>query len=111
MTTPKSTSAAPAVKKTTTTATQLRNKLQSERQNMTTPKSTSAAPAVKKTTTTATQLRNKLLEVFDDLGANKIQAGKAKELSNAAGKIIASVKVQLEYASLRKERPSIPFCK
>lgn len=62
-------------------------------------------------TTTATMLRDKLLEVFDQLGANKIQGGKAKEMSNAAGKIISSVKVQLEYAAQRKERPDIPFCK
>lgn len=62
-------------------------------------------------TTTATMLRDKLLEVFDQLGANKIHANKAKEMSNAAGKIISSVKVQLEYAGLRKEAPNIPFCK
>ncbi|MFZ2152101.1 MAG: hypothetical protein WAV09_03275 [Minisyncoccia bacterium] len=62
-------------------------------------------------TATATQLRDRLLEVFDQLGTNKIQAGKAKEMSNAAGKIISSVKLQLEYATLRKERPNIPFCK
>lgn len=73
------------------------------------PKTITATSASQ--TTTATMLRNKLLEVFDQLGANKIQGGKAKEMSNAAGKIISSVKVQLEYAAQRKERPVIPFCK
>lgn len=34
-----------------------------------------------------------------------------KEKSNAAGKIIKSAAVQLEYAALRKDRPEIPFMK
>jgi hypothetical protein len=35
-----------------------------------------------------------------------IQVG---ELANTAGKIIASVKLELEYAALRKDRPTIAF--
>jgi hypothetical protein len=30
-------------------------------------------------------------------------------MTNAAGKVIATLKVELEYAMLRKESPSIPF--
>ena len=31
------------------------------------------------------------------------------ELANTAGKIISSVKLELEYAALRKDRPQIAF--
>lgn len=50
-----------------------------------------------------------MVSVFEDLRAGDLKAGEAKELSNAAGKIIASVKVQCEYAKLRQEKPQIDF--
>ena len=61
---------------------------------------------------TITELRDALLIIFHDVDTGVIEdMGRAKELSNAAGKIIKSVAVQLEYAALRKETPVIPFVK
>lgn len=55
------------------------------------------------------QLRKELCEVFDKLRSGEMTPGDAKEINNAAGKIIGTVKLELEYASLRNEVPSIPF--
>lgn len=55
------------------------------------------------------QLRGELLSVFDGIKSGSIAVPVAKELVNTAGKIISSVKVQLEYAYLRKETPVIEF--
>lgn len=54
-------------------------------------------------------LRNELCAVFDEIRANEIDAPVARELVNAAGKIINSVRLELEYALLRKETPIIAF--
>lgn len=58
---------------------------------------------------TVQQLRSELCEVFDGLRDGTIAPKDAKEINNAAGKIIASVKVQLEYSQLRDEKPEIEF--
>jgi hypothetical protein len=58
---------------------------------------------------TAIQLRERLSNVFDNLESGDMKAQVAKELNNTAGKIIASVKLELEYFALRKEPPDIPF--
>lgn len=50
-----------------------------------------------------------LCEIFADLCNSTIKTGVAKEATNAAGKIIGTVKVQCEYFALRKESPNIPF--
>lgn len=55
------------------------------------------------------QLRNQLCQVFGELRDNSIRVPVAKELVNTAGKIINSVKLELEYAALRKETPVIEF--
>lgn len=55
------------------------------------------------------QLRNELCQVFAELRDNAIGVPVAKELVNTAGKIINSVKLELEYAALRKETPVIEF--
>ena len=62
-------------------------------------------------TTNMTQLRDQLLEMFDSMGEGGVDLAVAKEKSNAAGKIIKSVSVQLEYAIARKATPDIPFLK
>lgn len=64
-----------------------------------------AAPA------SMTELREHLLDIFARIGDGTISLQVAKEKSNAAGKIIKSAAVQLEYAVARKERPNIPFLK
>lgn len=55
------------------------------------------------------QLRDELCDVFDQLRVGALQPAQAKELINAAGKIINTVKLELLYAALRKQVPSIEF--
>lgn len=55
------------------------------------------------------ELRNNLAALFDQLKAGDIEIKTAAEMNNAAGKIIGTLKVELEYASLRQELPNIPF--
>lgn len=54
-------------------------------------------------------LRKELSEVFSDLRAGVIKPAEAAELNNTAGKMINSVKIELEYYNLRKEKPEIEF--
>ena len=56
-----------------------------------------------------TDLRDDLLKVYADLRSGKLEPREVKELNNTAGKVIASAKVQLEYAGLRGEKPEIDF--
>ena len=62
-----------------------------------------------KKVTTIEDLRSNLLEVFEQLSNDEIPLAKAGEMSNTAGKIINTAKVQLSYYDLRKEAPNIPF--
>ena len=48
-------------------------------------------------------LRNNLSDVFEALRNGNIAHKEAKEISNLAGKMINSAKVQLDYHSLRKD--------
>lgn len=54
-------------------------------------------------------VREQLAEVFKDLRAGAIKHKDAAELNNSAGKIINSLKVELDYYALRKEKPNIKF--
>ena len=56
-----------------------------------------------------TELRQELAKIFAELKAGTITAKDAGELNNTAGKMINSVKVELEYYALRKETPTIRF--
>lgn len=56
-----------------------------------------------------TELRVQLLDAFDWVKQDPRRANQVKEMTNAAGKIIGSIKVQLEYAVIRGEEPEIPF--
>lgn len=60
-------------------------------------------------TNNITQLRDELLEVFDKLRSGHVKPPMAKEINNTAGKIIGSVKVQLEYCKLAQIKPDIDF--
>lgn len=60
---------------------------------------------------TASELREELAQVFAELRAGQIKSSDAAELANLAGKMIASAKVQVEYAALRKDVPVIAFLK
>lgn len=55
------------------------------------------------------ELRDELITLFKAVKAKRVSTPVAKEMSNSAGKIIGTVKLELEYAALRKERPNIPF--
>lgn len=57
----------------------------------------------------ATELRNSLSEAFDELRAGNIEPKVASELANIAGKMISSAKVQVEYYTIRGEKPKIAF--
>lgn len=58
-----------------------------------------------------TELRNHLSIAFTDLRNGDLSVKAATEISNMAGKINATLKTQLEYAKLRKEKPVITFLK
>jgi hypothetical protein len=55
------------------------------------------------------ELRDGLSEIFADLCNSTIKPGVAKEANNTAGKIIGSLKVELENAALRKTEPNIGY--
>ncbi len=55
------------------------------------------------------QLRVQLLEAFDWVKTDPRRANQVKEMTNAAGKILGTLKTQLEYSMLRGEEPDIPF--
>lgn len=56
-----------------------------------------------------TQLRDELLDAFEMVKQDPRRALQVKEMSNAAGKIIGTLKTQLEYALMRQEEPDIAF--
>jgi hypothetical protein len=56
-----------------------------------------------------TELRDELLIAFGMVKDDPRRANQVKEMVNAAGKVIGTVKVQLEYCLLRNEQPDIPF--
>lgn len=64
-----------------------------------------------KTPTNVTELRQSLSSAFAGLSNDELSIKAATEISNMAGKINATLKSQLEYAKLRKEKPDIPFLK
>ena len=55
------------------------------------------------------ELRNEIIEVFDSLKSNKMDYKKAKELNHSAGKIMTSLKMQMEYSKLHKKKVKIEF--
>lgn len=59
--------------------------------------------------TTITEVRDHLLQGFNALVNKEMEPKEMQEINNTAGKIIASVKVQLEYHGMRGEKPEIDF--
>lgn len=55
------------------------------------------------------ELRNELAEVIKKLKDGDIKPQQAGALANLAGKMISSTKAQIEYYSLRGEKPNIKF--
>ena len=56
-----------------------------------------------------TELRNSLADNYTKMKANKMGINLGKELANTAGKIINSLKVELEYNSLMGIKDTIEF--
>lgn len=59
--------------------------------------------------TNITELRNQLLESFELLQKDPRRMAQATELANTAGKIVDTVKVEMQYALMKNEEPDIPF--
>lgn len=55
------------------------------------------------------ELRYEMVKVFNQLIEGTIDLKVAKETSNAAGKIIGTCKVELEYAKMNKTTAKINF--
>jgi len=55
------------------------------------------------------ELRVSLTDVFKKLQNDKIAPEKASQLVNCAGKIIGTIRIEIEYAQAREEKPSIEF--
>jgi len=54
-------------------------------------------------------LRNSLLSNYDAIENNEMSLKKAKEMSNCAGKVIQSLKVEVEYRKLKGTKDRIDF--
>lgn len=61
------------------------------------------------TPTSITTLRDALCEVIDELRSHSITPDEAEAVSNASGKIVASIRVELEYRRMRGEVPNLAF--
>jgi hypothetical protein len=57
------------------------------------------------------ELTTELSALYEGLKNGTVDVKIATEMNNTAGKIINAQRVQLEYAELRKEQPSIEFMK
>lgn len=55
------------------------------------------------------EVRKALCVAFKDIRSGKMDVKQASGMANMAGKIIGTLKVELEYASLRNEEPDIEF--
>jgi len=58
-----------------------------------------------------TELRMELADLFTEVKEGKVEAKTAKEMTNIAGKIIASVAIQLKGHDLNKTKHRIDFLK
>ena len=55
------------------------------------------------------EVRSNLTSIFDGLKAGTLKHADACEMNNACGKVINSVKVELEYYAMLKKTPNITF--
>lgn len=56
-------------------------------------------------------VRAELIEAIERVKKDRSWVPQMHEVANACGKIIASAKLELEYACARKEKPEIAFLK
>lgn len=55
------------------------------------------------------ELRDDLAKIFEELKNGKIKPEKAAQMTNCAGKIIGTLRVEMEYSDRREEKPDIKF--
>ena len=55
------------------------------------------------------EMREELCKVFAGLKEGTLSAKEAKEMNNCMGKIINTLKVEIEYAQICKTEANIPF--
>lgn len=55
------------------------------------------------------EMREELCKVFAGLKDGSLSAKDAKEMNNCMGKVINTIKVEIEYAQLCKTEANIPF--
>ena len=55
------------------------------------------------------QLRNSLSENYDKIKSKELDLKMGKELANTAGKILSSLKIQLEYNTWMSIKKQIPY--
>ena len=60
---------------------------------------------------TIKEVRKELATAFEELKSGTLEPKVASEMNNSAGKLIKSLQIQLDYASLRGEKPEIDFLK
>jgi hypothetical protein len=56
-----------------------------------------------------TELRDSLASNYDKMKAKKMTLSMGKELANTAGKILGTLKVELEYNQMMNEKKKIKF--
>ena len=56
-----------------------------------------------------TDLRDQLLDMMDAVKSDPRRANQAKEFFNGAGKVLASLKLELENHAMKGEEPNIAF--
>lgn len=55
------------------------------------------------------ELREELLDAYEMVKKDPRRANQVKEMTNAAGKILGTVKAEMEYSMIKGEEPDIPF--
>jgi len=56
---------------------------------------------------TMKEAREKLIEIIDKVESRKMDLGSAKVINNGVGKVISTIRTQLEYTKLKKSNPGL----
>ena len=70
---------------------------------------TNEAKPLPRNPTTIQDLREVVLDEITAVRKDPRRANQAKEIINGAGKVMAALKLEMEYCLLRGEEPHIPF--
>lgn len=58
-----------------------------------------------------TELRNSLLDNYEKMKSKEMELKEGKELANTAGKVLNSLKIELDYQTLTGNKKDIDFLK